>query len=100
MVKVDDPVNKKHYAFLGFCPDDVWTAKKCKAAYEHLDSEGYNWYALLHDRDNGRPYLGQRVPKVDPFNTQKDKYDIKWAAEEAAEQEAPPEEFIPLQQFE
>jgi len=54
----------------------MWTAKRCKAVYEHLDSEGYNWYTLLYDRTNGKPYLGRRVPQVDQYNTQRDKYDI------------------------
>jgi len=62
--------------FLGFCEDEVWTARKCKAVYEHLDAEGYNWYALSHDRTNGKPYLGKRVPQVDQYNTQIDKYDF------------------------
>jgi len=48
-VKYDDPTNKRGYTFLGLCEDKVWTAKKCKAVYEHLNDEGYNWYALLHD---------------------------------------------------
>jgi len=41
-VSVNDPTNKRGYTFLGFCEDDTWTAKKCKAVYKHLDSEGYN----------------------------------------------------------
>jgi len=39
-------------------------------------SEGYNWYTLLHDRTNGKPYLGKRVPQVNKYDTQIDKYDI------------------------
>jgi len=62
--------------FLGFCEDEVWTAKRCKAVYKYLDGDGYNWYALSHDRTNGRPYLGKRVPQVDKYNTQVDKYNF------------------------
>jgi len=75
-VEHNDPTNKRGYTFLGFCKDDIWTARKCKAVYEHLDHEGYNWYALLHNQINGRPYLERRVPQVDPYDTQRDKYDI------------------------
>src|SRR6266850_615035 len=75
-VETNDPTNKQGYTFLGFYPDDTWSARKCKAVYEHLDSEGYNWYALLHDHENSRPYLGRRVSEVDPYNTQRDKYNI------------------------
>jgi len=42
MVEHNDPSNKRGYTFLGFCKDNIWTAKKCKAVYEHLDDEGYN----------------------------------------------------------
>jgi len=76
-VHSNDPTNKRGYTFLGFCEDNIWTAKRCKAVYEHLDSKGYNWYALLYDRTNGRPYLGKRVPQVDKYNTQVDKYDTQ-----------------------
>ena len=76
MVEHNDPSNKRGYTFLGFCKDNIWTAKKCKAVYEHLDDEGYNWYALLHNRVNERPYLGKRVSEVDKYDTQVDKYDI------------------------
>src|SRR6266850_883166 len=62
--------------FLGFCKDDTWTARKCKAVYKYLDGEGYNWYALSHDQTNGKPYLGKRVPQVDQYDTQVDKYDF------------------------
>jgi len=48
-VDKDDPTNRRGYTFLGFCEDNTWTARKCKAVYEHLDGEGYNWYALSHD---------------------------------------------------
>jgi len=48
-VKHNDPSNKRGYSFLGFCKDNTWTARKCKAVYEHLDNEGYNWYALSLD---------------------------------------------------
>ena len=75
-VQYNNPTNKRGYTFLGFCEDDIWTAKRCKAVYEHLNSEGYNWYTLSHDRVNGRPYLGKRVPQVDQYDTQVDKYDI------------------------
>jgi len=44
--------------------------------YEYLDADGYNWYALSHDRINGKPYLGKRVPQVDQYDTQIDKYDF------------------------
>jgi len=67
-VHFDDPCNKRGYSFLGFCADDVWTTKKSRAVYESLDYDGYNWYALLHNRDNGEPYLGRHTPEVDPFN--------------------------------
>jgi len=62
--------------FLGFCKDKVWTAQKCKGVYEYLDADSYNWYALAHNRTNGRPYLGKRVPQVDQYDTQIDKYDF------------------------
>jgi len=58
-VDINDPCNKRGYSFLGFCPDSVWTAKKSRAVFESLDYNGYNWYALLHDCDNGEPYLGR-----------------------------------------
>jgi len=44
--------------------------------YEYLDADGYNWYALSHNRTNGKPYLGKRVPQVDQYDTQIDKYDF------------------------
>src|SRR6267142_4728833 len=90
MVQYNDPTNKRGYTFLGFCEDDIWTARRCKAVYEHLDSEGYSWYALSHDRTNGRPYLGKRVPQVDQYDTQVDKYDFPppRTAEQIAEEEA------------
>jgi len=75
-VDKDDPTNRRGYTFLGFCEDEVWTARKCKAVYEYLDTDGYNWYALSHDRTNGRPFLGKRVPQVDQYDTQIDKYDF------------------------
>jgi len=75
-VDKDDPTNRRGYTFLGFCKDDIWTARKCKAVYKYLDGEGYNWYALSHDRTNRKPYLGKRVPQVDQYNTQIDKYDF------------------------
>jgi len=58
-VDKDDPTNQRGYTFLGFCEDEVWTAKKCKGVYEYLNADGYNWYALCHDRTNSRPYLGK-----------------------------------------
>jgi len=54
----------------------VWTAKKCKGVYEHLNADSYNWYTLCHDRINGKPYLGKRVPQVDQYNTQINKYNF------------------------
>jgi len=75
-VDKDDPTNRRGHTFLGYCEDKVWTAKKCKAVYEYLDTEGYNWYALSHDRTNGKPYLGKRVPQVDQYDMQIDKYDF------------------------
>ena len=56
-VEQNDETNKRGYTFLRFCEDDIWTAKKCKAVYKHIDSEGYNWYMLLHNRINRRPFL-------------------------------------------
>ena len=70
VVENDNPTNKRGYTFLGFCEDDEWTAKKCKAVYEHIDSEGYNWYALSYNWTNGRLYLRRQVPQVDQYNTQ------------------------------
>ena len=89
-VDKDDPTNRRGYTFLGFCDDEVWTARKCKAVYKYLNGEGYNWYALAHDRTNRRPYLGKRVPQVDQYDTQIDKYDFPppRTAEQIAEQEA------------
>jgi len=75
-VNKDDPTNRRGYTFLGFCEEETWTAKKCKGVYEYLDADAYNWYALCHDRTNGRPYLGKRVPQVDQYDTQVDKYDF------------------------
>jgi len=75
-VDKDNPTNRRGYTFLGFCEDDTWTARKCKAVYEYLDGEGYNWYALSHDRTNRKPYLGKRVPQVDQYDTQVNKYDF------------------------
>jgi len=75
-VDKDNPTNRRGYTFLRFCEDETWTAKKCKGVYEYLDADGYNWYALCHDRTNGRPYLGKQVPQVDQYNTQIDKYDF------------------------
>jgi len=75
-VDISNPTNRRGYTFLRFCKDDIWTARKCKAVYEHFDHEGYNWYALSHDRTNGKPYLGKRVPQVDQYNTQEDRHEI------------------------
>src|SRR6267142_785310 len=89
-VDKDDPTNRRGYTFLGFCEEETWTAKKCKGVYEHLDADAYNWYALCHDRMSGRPYLGKRVPQVDQYDTQVDKYDFpapRTAEQIAAEKE-------------
>jgi len=75
-VDVSNPTNRRGYTFLGFCEDDIWTAKKCKGVYEHLNHKGYNWYALSHDWINRRPYLGKRVPQVNQYNTQNDRHNI------------------------
>jgi len=82
-VDKNNPTNRRGYTFLGFCDEEVWTARKCKAVYEYLNGEGYNWYALSHDRTNGRPYLGKRVPQVDKYN-----FPPPRTAEQIAEEEA------------
>src|SRR6266850_7607235 len=95
-VDKDNPTNQRGYTFLGFCKDETWTARKCKAVYKYLNDEGYNWYALLHDRTNGKPYLGRRVPQVDQYYTQVDKYDFppSVVAEEPAEDKGKQAEYL------